>query len=212
MNTLGDVGPHDDESYDVVSDSSVSLDYFRKKYGEFQLAMNALDKAYEAAKTAYFQTDPPDEELYNYLMEYESRAGEIKTTAEALNLGANAANALGIRMPVLSVPQSLGALQFLALPAVTLAALAAIATILTFAAGYIAGVEMAIERVIQSVPDDKKPELVEALNKATQSKRDLMSNPLAYLGTGIGNTLSSAIKLAGIGLIGYLIYKSWSER
>jgi hypothetical protein len=121
--TLGDAGAsNDDGSYTGdVSTSPVSMGYFRSKVTEYQTTLNAVDQAYSAAVEA--SAVAPSAELDALLEDYESHRTILKTTAEALNLGAAVVNAAGGRMPELSIPQTLGLG-----PALPLAAVAAVAT------------------------------------------------------------------------------------
>lgn len=214
MNTTATLGlpiPHDDESYTgEVSTSPVSMDYFRAKFLEFQQAMNALDTAYQAGTAAYFASDPPDEEIYALLLDYEQNAAQIKGIAETLNMGANLVNSMGGRMPSLSVPQSLGFLPALTLPAAIVGAIAAVATWMTYSLGYVRGMKAAIDRIIQSVPEAQRPALVAALSQTAEAERQLVSNPLSSVGAAFGG-VAGLVKVAVVGFLGYMAWKSFND-
>lgn len=212
--TLGDVGPHDDQSYTgEVSTSPVSMDYFRAKFLEFQQAMNAGDRAYQAGVAVYFATDPDSQEyaeLYALLIDYESRASEYKGIAESLNLGANVVNSLGGRLPVLSIPQSLGALPALVLPAGVLLALSAAVGAISYMVGFTAGMESTL-RKIEAMPDNAtKPEIVAAVREAVEARKQITLNPLSGIGATLGG-VAGLVKVAVVGFLGYMAWKSFND-
>lgn len=200
MSTLGDAGPHDDGSY-TGETSAVSLDYFREKYREFQVCMNAADQAYQAglavAQIAY------DAELDALLTEYENRSTTVRATAEALNAGANIVNASGGRMPVLSIPATLG-LPPLLMPAAVVAAVAAAATYVGWSLGYVAAMTRAIEVVNNSSADaDAKAEITRQLQRAKAA---------AQLGSGTSlSLLSGPVKIIAIGALAFLAWRAFGD-
>lgn len=213
--TLGEVGPRDDQSYTgELSTAPVSMDYFRAKFLEFQQAMNAGDRAYQAGVAAYFASDPdtsPDySELYALLTDYESRASEYKGIAETLNMGANIVNTLGGRLPQLSIPQSLGALPALALPAGVLLALSAALGAISYMVGFTAGMESVL-RKIEAMPENaSKPEIVAAVREAVQARKDLTLNPLSGVGVTLGG-FAGLLKIAVVGGLAYMAWKSFND-
>lgn len=122
---LGDAWASEPEPTAAES-SPLSLDYYRAKVNEYQSVLNALDTAYGALQTAI---DAPGldvlalADLAALRDEYEAKRFTLKATAEAINMGAAAVNALGGRMPELSLPRTLGFA-----PAIPFAAIAAIGT------------------------------------------------------------------------------------
>lgn len=171
--TLGDAGASNDDSSYAGSDGSsvLSPDYFREKLREFQTTLQALDASYQAGNAVYFSN--PTDEVYALLIDYENKIGEIRATAEALNMGASAANALGVRMPVLSLPSSLGALPAFVVPAVTLAAVAAVASYVSYARGFTAAMAQAIKVVDETVTDPDQKVAVTAKLREAQAAQSL---------------------------------------
>lgn len=213
--TLGDAGASNDDVSYAGPSSGVSLDYFRAKAREFQETLNALDVAYQAANAVYSMTDPPDEELYSLLIDYETRAATLKATASAINLGAEAVNAMGGRMPVLSIPSTLG-LPPLVLPAAALAAVAAVSGIVAWKIAFVAGVERGIERAMQSVnanvTDPAQRAAVQAdlsaeLAKVREANRLTIGSPFEMLGQNFGGVLKLAIVVG----LGYLAWRSMGD-
>lgn len=200
MSALGDVGPHDDESY-TGETSALSLDYFRDKYREFQVCMNAADQAYQAGLTV-LQIEP-DPEIDRLLTEYESESTRVKTIAEALNAGASIVNAAGGRMPVLSIPQTLG-LPPLLMPAAVVAAVAAAATYVGWSLGYVGAMTRAIQVVNDSTASaEAKAEITRQLQRAKDA---------AQLGSGTSlSLLSGPIKILAIGALAFFAFKAFND-
>lgn len=198
--TLGEVGPHDDLSYEGPS-SAVSLDYFRQKYGEFQQCMNAADQAYNAGLLVHQIS--PSEEIDALLLDYEQRSAGVKATAEALNAGAAAVNAMGGRMPVLSIPATLG-LPPLLLPAAVVAGVAAAATYVGWSLGYVSAMTRAIEVVNESTAD--------AESKAEITRQLQRSRDAARIGSGTSLALfSGPLKIIALGALAFLAYKAFND-
>lgn len=210
--TLGEVGPHDDQSYTgELSTAPVSMDYFRAKFLEFQQALNAGDRAYQAGVAAYFAIEPTSaeyDELYSALLDYESRATEYKGIAETLNMGANIVNTLGGRLPQLSVPQSLGALPGLIVPAGVALALSAAVGVITYLTGFVAGMNRIIATIERQPENASKAEILAAAKaEASKAVSEMSVNPLS----GVGATLGSFAGLLKIAVVGGLAYMAWKS-
>ncbi len=199
--TLGEAGiPHDDETYTGdVSSSPISLDYFRSKFTEFQQSLNAADQAYRAGVEAF--AIYPFEDVGALLTEYEAKASTLKLTAEAMNAGAAVVNAAGGRMPVLSIPSTLG-LPPLLMPAAVIAAIGAAASYVGWALGYAQAMNDAIGYAENIVSDpQQKSALVAALTKA----RDAVA-----IGNGSGlSMLAGPLKIAAIGGLLFLAWRAF---
>jgi len=202
MSTLGDVGPHDDGSYTGdVSASPLSLDYFRAKFGEFQACMNAADQAYQAGLVV--SQIAPSEEIDALLTDYESRSVGLKGTAEAMNAGAAVVNAMGGRMPVLSIPQTLG-LPPLIVPAAVVAAVAAAAAYVSWSLGYVSAMTRAIEVVNDSSASaEAKAEIARQLQRSRDAAR-------IGSGTSFG-MFAGPVKLIAIGILGFLAWRAFGD-
>lgn len=201
--TLGDAGaPNDDTSYGGAVDTPISLDWFRDKLREFQVAMNAADEAYQAGSAAFILTG--DESIALLLAEYDTKAGEVRALANTLNQGASIVNALGGRAPVLSIPQTLGALPAFALPAAIALAAASVASWYAWAHGFASGMERAI---VVARDAGATPDVLAALQtqaeKARESVKLLDLSPLSSVG--------SLVKLAGVAFLGWLAWRSFGD-
>lgn len=162
--TLGEAGvPHDDETYGGTETSPVSLDYFRSQYLKFQQVLIDADAAYTVGVNLMAMA--PDAELAALLDDYQARATWVKGIAATLNSGAELVNAMGGRMPSLSIPGSLGAGP-LVVPVAVLVALGAVSIVVDYFGGFQAGVSQAGARcaaVIQAredLDDEQKREIL----------------------------------------------------
>lgn len=213
--TLGDAGaPNDDVSYGG-NGGALSLDYVRGKMREFQEALNAADVAYQAADAVYRETDPPSETLYALLIDYESKAQTLKTTAQTLNLAADAVNAMGGRLPALSIPGTLGLPAFV-LPAAAVAAVAAVAGIVSWKISYVAGVKRGIEEakaiVRETVSDPVQRD--ETLARMDGKLAEIRAAESFTTGTALdflGQSFGGIAKIAIVGLLGYLAWRSFED-
>lgn len=119
---IGDLNNTD--LYDTGA-SPFSEQYYRDKIAKYQDALIGLDIAVDAAwdLVADGAGDEVTQNIYDWLGEVDALKAQLKTTAQALNLGAEAANAIGLDLPSIEVPRGL-ALVPLTLPIVTIAAVA----------------------------------------------------------------------------------------
>ena len=142
VNTLGDLGPKDDASYTGdVSNSAWSMDYYRSKITDFQSVLQAVDQGYRAAQSALASGGldaTTADELQVMCDDYLSRRFTLKATAEAINAGAAAFNAMGGRLPSLSIPAGLGLAP--ALPFAAIAAIGTAAVLISWGRDWIRGV------------------------------------------------------------------------
>lgn len=205
--TLADAGDHTDESYvGSVDTSPLSLDYFRSKFVEFQTTLNALDASYQAAQRT-MALPGIDEETYGGLQSacyaYEDKRATLKRTAELLNAGASLANAAGVRMPVLSIPQSLG-LPFL-VPVAIAGAVAAAVSLVVWGNGMIATFRAWLLRAqaYSQLAPEVRAELASEL-----ARIDAAQN--ASSGTGL-STIAGAAKWIAIAAVAYLAWNAFQR-
>lgn len=191
----GDI-PHDDETY---GDSSpVSLDYFREKVRDFQTALNSVDLAYRAGLDVYEIS--PSDRLAELLTDYESRAGTLKATAETLNAGAALVNAAGGRMPVLSIPSTLGLPQFV-MPAIYVAALATGVYLISWAKDYAA--------LLRAEIDERAAQMDAQTNPADRAKVAAAQASAASAAGGFMSGLGSLATVLKWGAIGIAAFLAW---
>lgn len=141
--TLGDVGPHDDESYtgEVNDGSLMSMSYYRDKAREFQILLNSLDAAYQSLQESLASgvlSEEYQQDLEALAADYESHKTVLKVTAEAINAGSAIVNAAGGRFPQLSIPSTLG-IGPIALPLGTVAAIGAVVALTAWGMAWLRG-------------------------------------------------------------------------
>lgn len=198
-----EVIPHDDDTYGGDS-SPVSLDYFRDKVREFQDALNSADQVYRAGIEVYAVA--PSDTLADLLADYETRAMTLKATAETLNAGAALVNAVGGRMPVLSIPGTLGLPQFV-MPAIYIAALATGAYLISWAKDYAQVMRAEIDERTRQL-DAQTTDADRARVAAAQASAASASGSLITSGLG---ALSSVVKWGGIALLAFLAWKAYKS-
>lgn len=205
---LGDAGPRDDASYaGEVGDSALSLQYYRNKVTEYQQVLTALDDAYQTAQAALYLDLSPETADYldSWIVDFQGKRGQLKATAEALNLGAAAVNALGGRMPSLSIPAGLGlgpALPFAAIAAVSVAA-----ALIVWGQTALRGLNDRLKLEMQ-LDAQQTPEARAELARVSRAADDAVRVADA---SGLG-ALAPYLKWAGIALLGYVLWRAYSTR
>lgn len=204
MSTLGDIWGADTEP---TATSAFTLDYYRQKAVEFQQMMTAMDQAYWAANYALMNSSLDESSaaaLMSALNEYDAKKGTIRVTAEAINAGAAAINALGGRFPVLSIPGTLGLPPIIA-PAALVAAIGAAAALLTWGSQWISGVNDRLKRaqLIESASPDERDALVRAMTESDNAVNVASSSILA--------SVAPTVKWIAYGIGAFLLYRVWNE-
>lgn len=193
------------------SSSALSMDYYRRKYTEFQSALNAADQSYRALIVARSSaTGDARTELADLAYEYESNFSRMRAVAQAMNAGASMLNAIGVRMPVLSIPTTLG--LPIAIPAAAVAAVAAAAALVTWVREWSARVSEASKRaereaIINNAPPEQQATLRAAAIQATQAS-NVASNSAGFIGTILGSNTASIFKWVAIGAGAFLVIKT----
>lgn len=199
--------PHDDASYGgEVSTSPFSMDYYRAKYQEFQVTLNALDEAYRTALALYWlpQSAESAAGLDALLTEYESKRDTLRATAEALNMGAAIVNSMGGRMPSLSIPGTLGLA-----PALPIAAVIAVSTAVTLIVWGQEFTRRLFDYLTHSMVLDsaatpeQRQELAQGIVKAQQAVAIAESSSMGAFGG-----VASIVKWGAIALGAWLAYKA----
>lgn len=215
---LGDI-VNTDTAYG--SDAGVlSLSYFRDKATQLQTIVNAVDSAARAAADIVNTTEDSGlaTDLQSYLDDYEQRKSWLKTTVEAVNLGAAAINAAGGRFPVLSTPAGLAGLGLgpIVLTPAILLALGSIAAIVTWGAQFVSGLNQRMKIAVDSQT------AIAAANQITDpGARDSAMRELAHMQAQTAqieaansaindspwSSLAAIAKWGAIALGGYMAYK-----
>lgn len=113
-------------------------DYYRQKVLEFQSQLNALAAAADEMLALRDQVSNPQlrDAIDAWLQDFYDRKLQLSLVAEGVNAAAQTANAAGVRMPVVSIPQQLAAFPPLVIAAIAGAA-AGIAWAISYAIGKI---------------------------------------------------------------------------
>lgn len=188
--------------------SPFAMDYYRQKAAEFQTTLDALDRTYWAASGA-LGTGALDATtaaaLEAALSDYESRRTALRVTAEAINAGAAAINALGGRFPQLSIPGTLG-LPPLVAPAALVAAIGTAAALIVWGSQWVSGVNDRLKRaqVIDAATPEQRARIVEAMAESDNAVSVSSSSMLA--------SLAPTVKWIAIGIGAFLLYRAYTNR
>lgn len=188
--------------------SPFAMDYYRQKAAEFQTTLDALDRTYWAASGA-LGTGALDATtaaaLEAALSDYESRRTALRVTAEAINAGAAAINALGGRFPQLSIPGTLG-LPPLVAPAALVAAIGTAAALIVWGSQWVSGVNDRLRRaqVIDAATPEQRARIVEAMAESDNAVSVSSSSMLA--------SLAPTVKWIAIGVGAFLLYRAYTNR
>ncbi len=186
--------------------SALSVDYYRRKVVEFQTVLDALDQGANAAFSAIWSGALPQADemaLSQALDEYEARKTTLRLTAEAINAGAAAWNAIGGRMPSLSLPSGLGALPVI--PLALIGAVATAATLIVWGRTWLQGVNARLQQaaLLEAIEDpEKRAEVAAAASAAASAVQMAESSPLS--------SIASVAKWVSIGALAFLAFKAFT--
>lgn len=209
---LGDV-VNDDGSYTGEDGGSVfSLQFYRNKASEFQAVMNALDLAAqslrESLQTVMFDDDGVADEIQILLADLDARRGHISAAAQAVNLASDAANAVGVRFPSLTVPQGLAGLGMAPIPiAIIAGAIAAASVLIVWGREYLVTQRALQLRAQQYAQIREDPAAVAALTlqlAKTDAAIQMADNPLGQV--------ANIVKWAALAVLGYLAFQAYQKR
>lgn len=188
------------------SAGALSAEYYRRKVVEFQTVLDALDQGANAVRAALWTEALPwdeQEALRAQLDEFEARRFTLRATAEAINAGAAAWNALGGRMPALSIPSGLGALPVI--PLALIGAVATAATLIVWGRAWLDGVNARLQQaaLLEAIEDpEKRAEVAAAASAAASAAQLAESSPLS--------AIAGVAKWVSIGAIVFLAVKAFS--
>lgn len=191
------------------------LDYYRNKILEFQKAMNAADETIQSLTLLLDQIGTfqgpllPDDQFAiddarAILDEFNGKKGQFRAAATAINAASETANALGVRMPVVSVPQTLQ-LAPIAIAAIA-GAVALGASLIIWLAGAIPRARAAAGRVamIESMPAELKAEAIKREQEIALAEAHASESPLV--------SIAGVVKWVAIGAaiwFGYQAFTKW---
>lgn len=188
--------------------SPLAMDYYRNKAREFQVTLDALDRAYWAASGALGTgalDDTTAAALEAALTDYESKRTSLRVTAEAINAGAAAINALGGRFPSLSIPGTLG-IPPIIVPAAMVAAVGTAAALIVWGSQWVQGVNDRLRRaqIIDAASPEQRQRIVAAMAESDNAVNVASSSMLA--------SLAPTVKWLAIGVGAFLLYRAYMSR
>lgn len=188
--------------------SPFSMEYYRNKVREFQVTLDALDRAYWAASGALGTgalDDTTAAALEAALTDYESKRTSLRVTAKAINAGAAAINALGGRFPSLSIPGTLG-IPPIIVPAAMVAAVGTAAALIVWGSQWVQGVNDRLRRaqIIDAASPEQRQRIVAAMAESDNAVNVASSSMLA--------SLAPAVKWVAIGIGAFLLYRAYTSR
>jgi hypothetical protein len=192
-----------------VADEGISrfadLDYYRNKIREFQVHLNALAATADTLTELRAQTSNPAlaEDIDAWLADFEANKTALLVAAEAVNAAAQSANTLGVRMPVLQIPQRLAALPPLAIAAIA-GAVAGTAWAVSYAIDRVAAARAVITRkeTLALLPEEERAAALAADQKIELAQR----NAQTFVGS-----VADIVKWIALGVAGWFVYKALSE-
>jgi hypothetical protein len=205
-------GLFDDPGYtgEVPDSGSVtqyaSLDFYRNKIREFQVALNELDATAKVMRDFAALPVPPAEydAAVQWLTDYETNRAYAVAAAEAINLASNTANAAGIRMPVVSWQmRGVGAFPPLMIAAVA-SAVGAGAWFLSYAIDRISAAKeiTAMRDTIAMLPENERAAALRMNQEITLAKARA-ENPIA--------SIANVVKWVALGVAGFFAYRAFEQ-
>jgi len=185
---------------------NVSLDYFRQKAVEFQEVVNALDATGRTIRELLLAIEDPQlaADLRAAYEQFEQRKATIKATAEAVNLAAAGLNLVGVQLPKIQIPQTLGAAP-LVVGAAAAAAIFAAAALITWGRDWISGVNARLNAaaIIGAVPEGDRVKVAQAVLQTQAAAAEAEQSPI----TAIAGT----VKLIALAAIAYFAWQAYSR-
>lgn len=188
--------------------SPLSAQYYRDRITEFQVAINRADETYRSLQSlaSVSSLDPMTRaEVLNLMQEFEAKRAWIKNAAQTLNAGAAAANALGLRMPVLSVPPTLGLVP---IPLALVGALAVAASVVLW-------VKEWATRTTQLAIQAQQFAQAESLAQTPEERaalRDTLAKASAASQPSVSANLATGAKWLALGVGALILYRVWRDR
>jgi hypothetical protein len=195
----GYTGPSTDALVDQDDPSKyVTLSYWADRIAQFQATLINLDQAAQVATN--LAADPnldatTKSELTAWLADYNNKRFEFQAAAKTVNTIVGTANAFGVGLPQVSLPQTLAQWQPLAVAGVA-AAVVAVAALVEWGTTYLAKMH-AIVAAINTLPADKVQAALDAIDKG-----------------GTSDTLgqvASIVKWVAIGALIWFGYQAFTE-
>lgn len=201
----GDIGYEGSVPPDEGVSRFADLDYYRNKIREFQIHLNALAATADTLTELRERVSDPNliSEIDAWLADFAGNRSALFAAAEAVNLAANSANAVGVRMPVLQIPQGLAALPPLAIAAIA-GAVAGTAWAISYAVERVAAARALVSRneMLALLPENERAAALAAEQKIEAAQRNAESGVSAIAG---------AVKWIALAVAAWFGYKAIRE-
>jgi hypothetical protein len=195
-----------DFSDNSFTGESGTLQNLRDKAREFQVTLNNLDILDRSLGDMLYELNGQGEALRQVdalREELNAKKSTIKAAAEAINLASNAANAVGIRFPVLSVPFTLGNPLVVA---GVVAAMGLAAAVIYFATDFIPRAFSTMDYIISITAADSES------RKNLIAIRQASNHQIEMNNTSLGSKISNLAKYAMIAFGLYLAYNAYKGK
>jgi len=182
---------------------SVTLDYFRGKAQEFQALLANLD-AVGGQLGLMLQDGIADPALRNDLtqrwQELQQKKGMLKATAEAINAGIAVTN---LQLPRINIPTTLGAAP-LVIAGAAAAAVAAVATLVTWGYGWIAGVNDRLRQaqLLEGLSPEDRAKIAQTLVQTELAQAEAAASPI--------QSLATVVKWVAIAAVAYFAFQAYT--
>lgn len=191
---------------DAETAQPVQTSYFRDKALEFQQVINALD-ATAREVDMLIGALPEGAMLDELLIQFDalqSKKGQIKLVAEAINFASNGLNAVGANLPTIQWPPTLGAAP-LVIAGAGAAAIAAAAAIIVWGKAWIDGINQRLrdKQLMESVPEAQRGAVADAIMKTEAAQRQADQNPLT--------SIAGIVKWVAIGAVAFFAYQAFQQ-
>jgi len=204
--TVSGTSPEEvDQSEAQGAQQSVTLDYFRGKAQEFQALLSNLDTVGGEVYRALYTEGINNTELRNDLTErwqqLQEKKGMLRATAEAINLGIAATN---VQLPRINIPSTLGAAP-LVIAGAAAAALAAVATLVSWGYGWIAGVNDRLRQaqLLEGLSAEDRAEIARILARSEVAQAESAASPI--------QSLATVVKWVAIAAIAYFAFQAYNK-
>jgi hypothetical protein len=191
----------------TATNAPVALSYYQQKIVEFQILLNGMDAAAQAAQSALWDDIDPQlsKDLQAYLDEFDSKKWEFRAAAEALNLAINGANLVGGDFQNITVPSTLGVVPLVA-AGVIAAAVATAAALIVWGNTWLQGLNQRLrdKELLASVTDPvKRDKLIQTQMEVEAAAVEASASPLS--------SISNIVKWLAIGAVAYFAFSAYKQ-
>lgn len=187
----------------IESVSNVTENYFAGKAREFQALLSSLEATDREVRMliAGLSETPLREALRGASDELSSRKTQLKLTAEAINFVVHGLKPLGISLPSIQLPSTLGAIP-LAVAGAAAAAVAAASALIVWGVTWIEGVNDRLrdQALLEGLPEADRVAVAQAIIRTQAEGEAAANSPL--------QSIAGIAKWVAIAAIAYFAYQA----